>query len=320
MNLRGMRGRVTGIVIGVAALGLLAEPAAARVRVVATLPDLGHVARLVGADQVAVEVLCPGDRDPHFLPAKPSLSRTLAKADLLLYNGLELEIGWLPQLIGKARNPEIRPGRPGELDCSTAVADLLEVPGAGVDRSEGDVHPLGNPHYTLDPRRMAAVAAVLAERLGQLDPDHAADYRARSRAFAAEVDVRIPAWRATAGRATRVPVVIYHRNWAYLVDWLGLQVVGEIEHRPGIAPSPRHVQTLIDQGRHLPELLVVATTWDHHHVAQEVADRSGAELVTLPAQSGAADGADDYFALIDTICRELGAAGARLAARGEERP
>ncbi len=109
---------------------------------------------------VEVTVLCPPEMDPHFLPAKPSLARKLSQADLLVYNGLELEVGWLPQLINKARNPDIKPGSVGDVDCSRAVTDLLEVPGANIDRSEGDVHPQGNPHYTLDPQRMAQAAAL----------------------------------------------------------------------------------------------------------------------------------------------------------------
>ena len=302
---------------GLALLLLGAAGAAqARLQVVATLPDLGQVAQFVGGPDVEVQVLCPPDMDPHFLPAKPSLARRLAKADLMVYNGMELEIGWLPQLLGKARNPEIRPGRRGELDCSAALAVPLEVPGAGVDRSEGDVHPLGNPHYTLDPERMVAVGRLMAARMGELDPAHAADFTGRADAFAAEVARRVPAWRARTEAARHIPVIVYHRNWAYLVDWLGLNVVGEIEHRPGIAPSPRHVQELIDNGRHLPRLIVLATTWDHHHVSQEVAERSGAELVTVPSQTGAVAGADDYFALIDAICDGLAAAADRLERTG----
>ena len=285
--------------------------AVAKVKIVATLSDLGSVAQIVGGDDVEVTVLCPGEMDPHFLPAKPSLARKLSKADMLIYNGLELEVGWLPQLINKARNPDIKPGSIGEVDCSAAVKELLEVPGANVDRSEGDVHPQGNPHYTLDPRRVVKVAELLAERLGRIDGDHAEAYLARAAAFASEVAVREAAWRAQTEKARAIPMVIYHRTWSYLVDWLGLDVVGEIEHRPGISPSPRHVQELVERSRKRDQTLVVAASWDHRHIAVEVAERMGAELVVIPAQTGASDSATDYFALLDTICRELAAAADR---------
>ncbi len=301
------------------ALGLMvvvtlagAMPAVAKVKIVTTLTDLGSVARIVGGDDVEVTVLCPGEMDPHFLPAKPSLARKLAKADMLVYNGLELEVGWLPQLIRKARNPAIKPGSSGDVDCSVVITELLEVPGANVDRSEGDVHPLGNPHYTLDPRRMVLVAQHLAERLGRIDHAHAAAYQERAAGFAREVEAHMPTWRAQTAHAGEIPVIIYHRTWSYLVDWLGLNVVGEIEHRPGISPSPRHVQELIERARVMPELLIVAASWDHHHIAVEVAERTGAPLAVLPAQAGAVEGTADYFALLDMICRELAAATAQL--------
>jgi len=308
-----MKTTVIRIAFWVAVCGgaLAAGPARARVQVVATLQDLGSVVRYVGGDDVTVKVLCPGQMDPHYLPAKPSLARKRGKADMLVYNGLELEVGWLPQLIRKARNPAIRPGSKGDVDCSAAVTDLLEVRGGNADRSEGDIHPQGNPHYTLDPRRMVQVARYLAQRLGRIDPSHATDYETRADAFAAEVAQRLPRWEAQTAVAQSDPVIIYHRNWAYLVDWLHLNVIGEIEHRPGIAPSPRHVEDIIVLGRDRPHLLVLAAAWDHKHVAEEVARRSGGALVTVAAQPGVEAGVDDYLSLIDHICEGLAIAAAR---------
>ncbi len=280
-------------------------PVQAKVNLVATVPDLGSVARFVGGPDVEVTVLCPGEMDPHFLPAKPSLARKLSRADMLIYNGLELEVGWLPQLISKARNPDIRPGSPGDVDCSQAFHRLLEIPGANVDRSEGDVHPLGNPHYNQDPRLMARVAVLLAERLARIDGDRADAYRQRAEEFGRRVEQKLPQWQSQTEAVRSMAVIIYHRSWSYLVDWLGLTVIGEIEHRPGIAPSPRHVQELVELGRRQDQLLIVAASWDHQHVAQEVADRTGGSLVVLPAQTGAVAAAKDYFELIDIICREL---------------
>ncbi len=285
------------------------QPAAAKVKVVATIADLGSLVQVVGGDDVEVTVLCPGEMDPHFLPAKPSLARKLGRADMLVYNGMELEVGWLPLLIRKARNPAIRPGAAGEVDCSEAVTARLEVPTGHLDRGEGDVHPEGNPHYTLDPRQAVLVAHHLARRLGEIDVDNAASYKQRAATFAQDVEERTVSWRAETAVVAEMPVIIYHRTWAYLVDFLQLDVMGEIEHRPGISPSPRHVQKLIEEGRQRENLLVISATWDHHHVSAEVAERSGGQTVVLPAQAGAGGGAQGYLEHIDGICRDLAAAG-----------
>jgi len=173
------------------------------------------------------------------------------------------------------------------------------------------VHPQGNPHYTLDPRRMVLVANLLAQRLGRIDGARAAAYLERAEAFAVELAQREAAWRSETESTRQIPVIIYHRTWSYLVDWLELNVVGEIEHRPGISPSPRHVQELVERARQMDELLVVAASWDHRHIAEEVAERTGSELVILPAQTGATDAATSYFEMLDTICRDLAAATKR---------
>lgn len=295
-----------------AALLMTSGPAAAKLRVVATITDLGSVATLVGGEDAEVTVLCPGPMDAHYLPAKPSLTRKLSKADLLVYNGLELEIGWLPLLIAKARNPQVRPGGRGELDCAQAVTGLLEVPIGSVDRSQGDIHPLGNPHYTLDPRRMVEVAALMAEQMAMLDSEHADAYYARADAFAREVAARMPRWLELAGQAARYPVIVYHRHWTYLADWTGLNIIDAIEHRPGIAPSPRHVRDVIAKGRALGEVIVVCAQWDYQDAVNEVAQRIDCPAVVLPGQTGALAGSDDYFAFIDMICTRLASAAAEV--------
>jgi zinc/manganese transport system substrate-binding protein len=298
-----MRRRIFGAAL--AALFAAVPGAAAELSVVSTLPDLGTVAEVVGGDRVEVTVLCPGDMDPHFLPAKPSLARKLGKADALIYNGLELEVGWLPLLIGKARNPDVKPGQPGEIDCAAALTVVLDVPDGEVDRGMGDIHPQGNPHYTLDPRRMIEVADLLAERFARLDPGGAETYLAGAAEFRRRVDEKMPVWTAAAAGAASRPVILYHRSWNYLADWLDLTVIGEVENRPGIAPSPRHVKDLIYQGRHLDGVLILAAHWDHHDVGEEIAERMGATLVVLPGQTGAQDTPGDWFGLMDTITARL---------------
>jgi len=282
----------------------------AKVRVVATLADLGWIAEQVGADDVEVEFLCQGHRDPHFLPAKPSLTRKLKKADLLLYNGLELEIGWLPLLMDAARNPRIRPGQQGELNCALALGEgeILEVPVGEVDRSQGDIHPLGNPHYLLDPRNGIAVGRLMAERLARIDPEAADRYLSRAEKLAEEIEALIKNWEARVDSLAVKKVIVYHQQWEYLVDWLGLDILGVIENRPGISPAPRHVEGLIELGRLQGPVIVVAATWDHIDAAERVAEKTGSVLAVLPASTFATEEAAGYLDLFEVICGKLEAA------------
>jgi zinc/manganese transport system substrate-binding protein len=291
---------------------LLAAPrtASARLKVVATLSDLGWIAEQVGGEDVEVAVLCPGHQDPHYLPAKPSLARKLRDADLLVYNGLELEVGWLPVLIDAARNPRVKSGSRGELECALAVDEVLEVPVGGVDRSQGDIHPLGNPHFLLDPRHGAAAGRLMAERLAELDPAHADAYRGRAADLAAAVEARLPLWRERAAAAVGCPIIVYHQHWEYLLHWLGLERIGAIEHRPGINPSPQHCEEIIALGRIQDCVFVLAATWDNRKIAERAAGRMDAPLAVLPGALGAVPEAESYLDLFDEICRRLGEAAA----------
>lgn len=288
-----------------------ADQSLAELNVVTTISDLARIAEAVGGDDAKVSALCPGPRDPHFLPAKPSLARKLSKADLLCYNGLELEIGWLPLLLDKARNPRIKPGARGDMDCSSVLEHVLNVPAGTVDRSMGDIHPLGNPHYTLNPENAVLVARAMARRMGELDPQREAAYTARAEVFAGEVATRTPHWQHQLAVARTKSIILYHQHWNYFTDWQGLTVVGEIENRPGIAPSPRHVKSIIDKGRGLDGVVVIAAQWDHLDVAREVVERIDAPLAVLPGYSGAQKGTDDYFAFIDRLCTGVAEAAAQ---------
>ncbi len=283
-----------------------------RLQVVATLADLGWLAQTVGGDDVSVEVLCDSHRDPHTLPAKPSLARKLQKADLLLYNGLELEVGWLPVLLGKARNARLNPGQPGEMDCSTALdhAAILDVPTGDVDRSGGDVHALGNPHYLADPRLGLDVADAIAGRLAQLDPAHAAGYAARAADLRQDLEARLAVWEAVAAALPTRRVIVYHQQWEYLAHWLDLEIIGTIENRPGISPTPKHVEHLIRDGRAQAPVLVLAAPWDHVDAARRVAEEVGGGLAVPPAASPDEGG---YPALFDAITAALAAAAAEAA-------
>jgi len=282
----------------------------AELKVVATLSDLGWIAKEVGGEHVEVSVLCLGYQDPHYLPAKPSLARKLRTADLLVYNGLELEIGWLPVLIEAGRNPRVKPGSRGELECALAVESVLDVPTGGVDRSRGDIHPLGNPHYLLDPRNGVAVGRLMAERMAELDPDNAGAYRQRAEDLAAYMESHMDGWKEMLGDLSANRAIVYHQHWEYLLEWVGLQEIGAIEHRPGISPSPRHVEEIINRGRSTSGAFVIAATWDNAKISEEAAERMGKPLVTLPGAVGGVDGVTGYPELFNFICKQLAEAAA----------
>jgi len=295
------------IITALLSVPLLAGP----LKVVCTVTDLGWLAAEVGGDDVEVSVLCPGEYDPHFLPARPSLARKLGKADLLCYTGLDLEVGWLPVLMDKARNNRVRPGRPGDLDCSQALLDVLEVPAGEVSRAQGDVHPHGNPHYLLDPRLGLAVADLMARRMAELRPDLADAFGQRARELEADLRPRIAAWEAAATELRQKPLMVYTKQWEYLAHWLGLEILGAVEHRPGISPSPRHVDQVIQRAKTAGVATLVAAPWNHLDAAEKAASRMGAALVILPAAAGSLDGIDSYPQVFDQIVAQLTAANSK---------
>ncbi len=304
-----MKIHATKTILLVCGLVLLTSAVArAELKVVATLSDLGWIAEQVGGDDVDVTTLCPGHQDPHYLPAKPSLTRKLKKADMLVYNGLELEVGWLPLLIKSARNRNVKAGSRGELDCSQAAEHILDVPTGQVDRSKGDIHPHGNPHYLLDPRIGVSVARLMAERMAELDPDAADRYLARAEEFAARVEARLPVWQDKVRAVADCPLIVYHQHWEYLLHWLGLENIGSIEHRPGINPSPQHVEDITRLGRRQDCVYVIAASWDNRKIANRAAERMSAPLAILPGAVGAVDEAVGYIEMFDFICDRLVAA------------
>ena len=286
---------------------LLAAPVEAgdQLKVVCTLTDLGWLAQRVGGQDVEVTVLCPGEFDPHFLPAKPSLARKLGQADLLCYNGLDLEVGWLPVLLDKARNPRVRPGQPGDLDCSLALDQILDVPVGQVSRAQGDVHPQGNPHYLLDPRNGLRAAQLMALRMGQLRPAAAGRFQERADELAAEFEPRILTWEELAAPVRIQPLVQYTKQWEYLIDWLDLELLGSVEHRPGISPSPRHVDELIIRALGAGVRTLIAAPWNHLEIAEKAANRMDAKFVVLPAAVGSLSEAKDYPGMFDIILSSL---------------
>jgi len=210
-----------------------AEP----IRVVTSIETFADLARAVGGGNVSVESLARGYQDPHFVEAKPNLLVPLSKADLLVYAGLDLEIGWLPPLVQGSRNPRIQLGSQGNLDASTAI-DVLDVPAGKVDRSQGDIHPRGNPHYWLPPINALKVAKEIAARLKALDPAHGVDYDSNLQKFGGLLKSKSSEWSRKAALVRDLKVVPYHKSWTYVSDWLGLREMGYVELKPGIQPDP----------------------------------------------------------------------------------
>ncbi len=286
--------------------------ARAEVDVVATVPTLADLVEQVGGEHVHVRSLALPNQDPHFVEPRPSFVLALHRADLLVYVGLGLEAGWLPGLLAESRNAAIQPGRPGHLDASMFCGPVLGRPGGSVDRTRGDVHPGGNPHYLLDPRRASKVAHAIAERLAHLDPEHAADYRRRLDAFSERLRTRIARWEARMAPYRGRAIVGYHQSLIYLSRWLGLREAGFIEPLPGISPSPRHLAGLILRMRREGVHVVLSEPWYDAETTRMVAERTGARIVRLPGGVGS-EGAPTY---LDYVARIVGRLGSAFAAGG----
>lgn len=261
-------------------------PAAAqsRLKVVATTPDLGALVEAVGGELVEVTVLAAPSEDPHYVDPRPSFLVALSRADALVLNGLELEVGWLPPLLVNARNPKIQAGAAGHIDASTLFSTRLGVPAGKVDRAMGDIHPGGNPHYSTSPLLLAEVAPRLAERLGQLRPGSGAELKRRGAAVSEALGRLGKAWRTkVAGLgAEKRRVVVYHESYAYLTEWLGLEVVAAIENKPGIKPSPAHVGNVLKTMRAKEVRLILQEEWHADASSKTLARLAGGEVLALP--------------------------------------
>jgi ABC-type Zn uptake system ZnuABC Zn-binding protein ZnuA len=276
-----------------------ARPSEARLRVVTTTEDLAAIAREVGGDQVEVSALAKGYQDPHFVDAKPSYLIKLQKADLFVEVGRDLEVGWVPPLLNSARNLKILPGAEGFLDAS-ALVHILEIP-ASVSRAQGDVHPLGNPHYWLDPDNGAGIADAIRGKLAELDPADAAGFQRRADAFKKKLAEALKRWeaRSDALGLRGMKVVTYHRSWSYFIEHFGLEAVDFIEPKPGVPPSPQHLQQLTERIRSDGVKLLVVEPYFDSKLPEKIARQTGARLAVLPTSVGAEKGIETYFDLFD---------------------
>lgn len=291
----------------VALLAAAGEAHSAPLRVVTSNQTFASLAQSVGGDRVMAEPLSRGYQDPHFVEPKPSLVVTLSQADLLVYAGLDLEVGWLPPLVANSRNERIQPGAPGNLDASAAI-DVLDVPTGSVSRAQGDIHPRGNPHYWIPPVNGLKIAKEIAARLTTIDPSGAAAYDANLRAFANQLKSKAPVWSEKAAKIKGLKVVTYHRSWSYVVRWLGLDEVGEVEIKPGIPPDPQHLAELIRTMRAQGARALLVESFYNRSIAGSVAEKADAKLLVMPSDVGAFPQIHTYPDLVDAVLDELSTA------------
>jgi len=286
------------ITVLAAATVLIARPAAAQLKVVTSTEDLASLAREVGGDKITVEAIGKGYQDPHFVEAKPSFILKLAKADVLIAVGRELEIGWLPPLITQSRNSKIQPGSAGYLDASLNVR-ILEIPTGQITRAMGDVHPLGNPHYWLDPDNGRIVAKEIRDKLGELRPNDRAYFAQRYADFdkrLADADKR---WKAAMASYRGMKIVTYHRSWPNFAEHFGLDVIGYVEPKPGIPPSTQHTIELIDEVKRQQVKIILVEPYFDLKTPQSIGRATGAEVLVMPPSVGGVPEASDYFKLFD---------------------
>jgi zinc/manganese transport system substrate-binding protein len=284
----------------------LALPSQAAVRVLATTADWGALTKELGGDRVDVYTATTAMQDVHRVEAKPSLVARARTADLLVANGAELEVGWLPVLLQESGNPKVQRGAPGYFEATAAVT-LVEVP-AKLDRAMGDVHPFGNPHIQLDPRNIAAVAKALTAKLSAVDPAGADYYAGRGADFGKRWTEAIGRWQARAAPLKGVPVVIMHRDQAYLCRWLGLKELAAIEPKPGVPPSAGYLGQLVQKLSATPPKAILLNAYNDPKAAKWLSERVHAPAVVLPFSVGGSSTAKDLFGLFDdTIEKLLGA-------------
>ena len=271
--------------------------------VLACEPEWKALAEALGGERVSAESATTAFQDPHHIEARPSLIVKARDADIVFCTGAELEVGWLPLLLEKSGNRRIQVGQPGHF-LAAAEVERLEVP-ASVDRSQGDVHADGNPHVHLDPHRLLTIAEAFGERLRTIDPEHAEHYRGRLAAFSSDWTSAIDAWETKAEPLRGKRAVVHHRNWSYLLDWLRIDTIGDLEPKPGIPPTSGHLAELLQDVRERPPDFILVANYQDPKGGRWLADESGIPLLELPFTVGGSDGADDLQGLYDAILATL---------------
>ncbi len=280
---------------------LFVTPAFAGMNVVATLPWIGSLAKDIGKDKINVTVLVKPNQDAHTIEAKPSMILAARKADVIMYDGLDLEIGYLPLIIESSKNPKLMPGQIGNFDCSQFITPL-EKP-TSVDRSMGDVHPLGNPHYHFSPSRVLRVAEGIARLLADADKSNADLYLGNYKAFAEQVKAKEKEWHAVPLKGKKY--VAYHKYFEYLANEFGFQIIGYLEPKPGIPPSAAHIEELIVlMKREKPDAILVTSAYGKDE-AESLSLKTGVKVIVLPNDVGALPGTDDLISFWDKVVMSL---------------
>jgi zinc/manganese transport system substrate-binding protein len=287
-----------------ALLGSSSDRAQGKPTVIATTEDLAAILREVGGDRVAVDFIARGHQDPHFVDAKPSFILKLQRADLLVLVGRDLEAGWLPALIQQSRNSKIQPGAAGYLDASLG-ARILDLPQGPITRAMGDVHPLGNPHYWLNPRNGAVIARSIAAKLSELRPNDKSFFDQRLTDFITRLNDAERKWLAAMAPYKGRKIVTYHRSYTNFADWSGLDVVGYVEPRPGIPPSAQHTRDLITEMKRLSIGLLLVEPYFDLKTPNLIGRETGARVLVIYPSVGGTSTITDYFKLFDHNINEI---------------
>jgi ABC-type Zn uptake system ZnuABC Zn-binding protein ZnuA len=279
------------------ALVVAAAPAGAQLKVVTSTTDLYDIAKAVGGSRITATHIGEGYQDPHFIEAKPSFVLQLRNADVWAFVGLDLEIGWMPLLLDGARNSRVKAGGSGYLDVSKAIP-VLDVPQGNVDRSMGDVHPLGNPHYWLDPENGRRIARLFKDKFSQLDRAHEDDYEKNEKAFEARLNAAEKAWQPLFAQIKGKPIIAYHTSWRYFADYTGAKIVAFMEPKPGVPPSPSHVYEVIRDAKRTGAKVVIQEPFYERKMSDLVAKQLGGQVLVISPSVGGVKAATDYITLM----------------------
>jgi zinc/manganese transport system substrate-binding protein len=283
--------------------GVLISPYVSALDIFACEPSWGALARELGGDRVSVYVATNAFQDPHHIQARPSLLAKARRANLVVCTGAELEIGWLPVVLRQSGNEAVQPSKPGYFEAARYVK-LLEVPSA-LDRAAGDVHPEGNPHIQTDPRNIRRVAAALVQRMGEVDPENADYYQSHYRDFSTRFDAAIQRWEKEAAPLRGTAIVVHHKAFAYLENWLGLKEVAQLEPKPGVEPTSAHLAEVLDQLKHQPAKMILRTPYNSERASAWLSERANIPAIVIPDTVGGSDKAKDLFGLYDDIVHRL---------------
>lgn len=288
----------------IAALNLCAVTVQAKLNVIATTPDIAAIAKEIGGDQVDITTLTRPTEDPHFVDAKPSFIVKLSRADVLLEGGAELEIGWLPPLLNQSRNEKIASGAPGRVLCNEGIA-MREIPTA-LDRSKGDIHAAGNPHYLVDPLNAKIVAAHVADAFGKLDAKSADRFQSNLKKFTDALDAKMAQWQEKLAPFKGQQLVAYHNSWLYFAERFGLKIELFLEPKPGIPPSPAHLAEVIAKMKENKARVVIVDPYLNRKTAETVARSTDATVVDVSQFPGGIKGTEGgYIQLLDYLVNAL---------------